>query len=595
MKTAIVGGGHGCRSLLEFILDGGLTQLQLDVRLVCDVRKDAPGVVFAKEWGITTCRSLVEVLRLPGLELVVELTGNDAVADEIYHQLPPGVRVIDHMLARLFWDIIHTEAEVRKERTYVQKVLDSIPDIVLVVDRDKRVKTSNAAFTRYCGRSREDAIGMFCHSAMCGREAALDTADHPCPFDEVVETGETRSIVQVKERVDGDQEHFELTMTPLRDENGEITEVVEALHPISERVALQREAEEFAHRFRQFIDSADDMISIKDLDGRYQVVNQATADFLGKKIEECVGRRIAEISDGKISEIVVGHDREVISGRQAITYEEVLPTSRGERNYSTIRFPLFDYFDDVVGVCTISRDVTREKRLQRELTHADKLAALGKLAAGVAHEINNPLTGILAYAEDLLEGVDDREPRADDYRVIIRETLRCRGIVRNLLDFSRQSRPRMRPANLNAVAERVLSLVERLATFRDIRVTRRLAGDLPAIRGDAAQLQQVVLNLLVNAAEKMPGGGEIVIETMGSEDAGSCHLIVEDTGPGIPDELLGQIFDPFFSTKGNTQGLGLAVSWGIVERHGGTIEAGNRDGEGAWFRVVLPIEGGDDG
>jgi len=594
MKTAIVGAGKGGRSLLEFLLEGGLTELSLDVRLVCDVIEDAPGIELAKEWGIPVCHTLEEALGMPGLELVVELTGRDDVADEIYHRLPRGVRVFDHMLARVFWDLLHAQRRLGQERAYVQKILDSIPDIVLVVDREKRVKATNAAFTRFTGRSREEAMGKRCHWALCGLEEELDTDEHPCPFEEVIETGLRKSLVQVKETLDEGEEHFELTMTPLRDETGEIVEVVEALHPITERVKLRQEVEAFAQRFRQFIDSAHDLISIKDLDGRYQVVNQATADFLGVSIEECVGEKIDGIAGPKIAGLVVGHDREVIEQKRAITYDEMLPHRGREHYYNTVRFPLFDYLGDVVGVCTISRDVTNEKALQRELRHADKLAAIGKLAAGVAHEINNPLTGVLAFAEDLLSEAADGDPRAEDYRVIIRETLRCRGIVRNLLDFSRQSQPRFRRCDLNAVAERTLALIERLATFKDIRVRRTLSDDLAPIRGDAGQLQQVVLNLLVNAAEKMPEGGTLRIETGTLDDGLHGYLTVSDRGTGIPQEILDRVFEPFFSTKQSTHGLGLAVSWGIVERHGGRIEAGNRDGGGAYFRVILPAYGGDD-
>ncbi|MEN8150967.1 MAG: PAS domain-containing protein [Planctomycetota bacterium] len=594
MKTAIVGAGKGCRSLLEFLLEGGLTQLSLDVRLVCDIAEDAPGLAFALEWGIPVCHSLDEALAMPGLELVVELTGRDDVADEIYHRLPAGVRVFDHMLARIFWDLIHTERHLRAERAYAQKILDSIPDIVLVVDRDKRVKAVNAAFTKYTGRSRDEALGELCHWALCRREEELESDEHFCPFEDVLRTGQRRIVSQTKESGDGRVDDFELTMTPLRDESGEIVEVVEALHPIRERVRLRQEVEAFAQRFRQFIDSAHDLISIKDLDGRYQVVNRATAEFLGVGIEDAVGKKIAEIAGPKIAGLVIGHDREVIEKRTAITYDEMLPYGGREHYYNTVRFPLFDYFGDVVGVCTISRDVTREKALQRELRHADKLASLGKLAAGIAHEINNPLTGILSFAEDLLEEAEDGDIRADDYRVIIRETLRCRGIVRNLLDFSRQSKPRMRRCDPNAVAEKTLDLVERLATFRDIDVERRLDPGCPAILGDAGQLQQVVLNLLVNATEKMPGGGELLIETGATEDGLHAFLTVADRGEGIPDEVLERIFQPFFSTKKTTQGLGLAVSWGIVERHGGRIEAGNRERGGAYFRVILPAGGDED-
>jgi two-component system NtrC family sensor kinase len=258
---------------------------------------------------------------------------------------------------------------------------------------------------------------------------------------------------------------------------------------------------------------------------------------------------------------------------------------------STVRFPLLDYKGDATGVCTISRDVTAEKRMQRDLANASKLAAIGKLAAGIAHEINNPLTGVLAFAEDLIEDSNEDDPKVEDYRVIVRETMRCREIVRNLLDFARQTRPHARQVNLNEVVTAALRLVERLPSFRDIELTCELADDLPTIYGDPQQLQQVVLNLLVNAAEAMEGEGRIRVGTDASPADGTAQVRVLDDGPGIPEEDRERIFEPFFSTKSTTHGLGLAVSWGIVERHGGRIDLCDRPGGGTVFTVVLPTTG----
>jgi two-component system NtrC family sensor kinase len=247
----------------------------------------------------------------------------------------------------------------------------------------------------------------------------------------------------------------------------------------------------------------------------------------------------------------------------------------------------------VVGVCNISRDTTEERRLQRQLVQADKLAAIGKLAAGVAHEINNPLTGILAYAEDLLEDADEGDERAEDYRVIIRETLRCRDIVRNLLDFARQTPHRFEKTDLRQVVDNTLALVCRQAIFRDITLKQNLADGILPVAGDGRQLEQVILNLLVNASEGMDHKGTIEISTCVVDAGENCQVAVADDGPGIPEEALGRVFEPFFSTKTTSHGLGLAVSWGIVEQHGGRIEVGNRDEGGTIFRVILPVTEGD--
>ena len=592
MKTAVVGGGRGCRSLLELISEGGLTELTPDVALVCDADPNAEGLKFARKQGIPTCTDLSTVLELPGLELVVELTGRSEVADELHHRLPAGVRMLDHTVARVFWDTIRAERRLRREREQVQKILDSMPDIVMVLDRDMKIETVNAGFTAYTGIAREDARGRACHVALCGREDVPEWDGQACPFREVVRTGKRATLTQVRPGAKGGEEHFELTMTPVTDWRGRVTQVVESLHPITERVRLKREVEQFARRFRRFIDSAHDLISIKDLEGRYEELNQATADFFGMNVADCIGRTAAELYPPEIARMIVEHDRDVVRRKQAISYEETFVIHGREVHTSTVRFPMLDYKGDAVGVCTISRDVTGEKRMQRELVNADKLAAIGKLAAGIAHEINNPLTGVLAFAEDLIEDSEEGDPRVDDYRVIVRETLRCREIVRNLLDFARQTKPHVREVQINEVVERSLRLVERLPSFRDLAIRRELAPELPPIFGDPQQLQQVVLNLLVNASEALEGrGGKIGIATGLAAGEAAVRIEVTDDGPGLPDDAKDRIFEPFFSTKSTTHGLGLAVSWGIVERHGGRIDVGNRPEGGARFTVVLPTCG----
>jgi PAS domain S-box-containing protein len=585
--TAIVGAGRGCRSLLELLLERGLVEFRLDVKIVCDLRSHAPGIVYAARHGIETSSRLEDVFRVPGLELVVELTGDDRTAREIQAQLPPGVRMLDHVLARIFWDQILLEEKLDQERAHVQQILDSMPDIVLVLDREMRILSVNAAFTNFTGLSRSSARGQFCHQVLCRRDGAPSADDAFCPFTEALATGMRVSMVQTRECIPGSHDFFEITMTPVRDAHGEIVQVVEALHPITERVRLTREVEESAQRFRQFIDSAYDLISIKDLSGRYQVMNEATARFFGRPRDGNLGKTVHEVYPVEIAELVAAHDREVIRRGEPVSYEEMFVIDGREHELSTVRFPLRDYKGDIVGVCTISRDTTAEKRLQRELLQADKLAAIGKLAAGVAHEINNPLTGILAFAEDLKEEVSGEEQR-EDCDVIIRETLRCREIVRNLLDFARQKKPQIRGADLNRVVQDTVVLVRRLALFRDVKLTLVLGEALPVVPGDPGQLQQVVLNLLVNAAEGMDGKGEIIVATSLRAGVREVMLSVSDTGPGIPEEALGRIFEPFFSTKKATHGLGLAVSWGIVERHGGRVEADNRPEGGAVFRVFLP-------
>jgi two-component system NtrC family sensor kinase len=247
----------------------------------------------------------------------------------------------------------------------------------------------------------------------------------------------------------------------------------------------------------------------------------------------------------------------------------------------------------VDGVCSIARDITQERQLQQQLIQSAKLAAVGRLAADVAHEINNPLTGVLAYAENLLDEAESDDPRRADYEVIIRESLRCREIVRTLLDFARQEEPSFQIIDLNDVVNKALALVERQAEFQDIAVERRLAKAPLRVNADARQMQQIILNLILNANEAMEGQGTITILSDLLPGQARCFVTVRDDGPGVPSDVRDRIFEPFFSTK-STAGLGLAVSWGIIQRHGGTLTVHENPAGGADFRVELPFAKGSD-
>ncbi len=183
--------------------------------------------------------------------------------------------------------------------------------------------------------------------------------------------------------------------------------------------------------------------------------------------------------------------------------------------------------------------------------------------------------------------MDKDNPLQEDIAIIIRETLRCRDIVRNLLDFAKQSTPKFEIVNPNSIIKQSLDLISRLPQFKDIEIEVLLDEKVPQIKADAKQIQQVILNFLINAADAMKYKGKITISTEYYRQQKKCIISVEDTGPGIPENLMDKIFEPFFSTK-STSGLGLAVSWGIIERHHGTIEVDTAPSGGAIFRILLP-------
>jgi two-component system NtrC family sensor kinase len=229
--------------------------------------------------------------------------------------------------------------------------------------------------------------------------------------------------------------------------------------------------------------------------------------------------------------------------------------------------------------------------MQTHLVQSEKLASLGKLAAGIAHEINNPLGGILIYSHLLLEDTDNDSPYYENLKKIVKETSRCKLIVRGLLEFARPKEPEMSLVNISEIIERSLAIMERQALFQNITIKKSYASDLPQTVADSAQLQQVFINIIINAAEAMDGNGVLTLESSLNADGSLIEVKFSDTGHGIKKEDKKRLFEPFFSTKevGKGTGLGLAISYSIIQKHQGTIEVESQPEKGCTFTVKLPV------
>lgn len=236
------------------------------------------------------------------------------------------------------------------------------------------------------------------------------------------------------------------------------------------------------------------------------------------------------------------------------------------------------------------RDEELRQRAQEEIVKSERLAMIGRLAAGVAHEINNPLGGILLFSRLLLKRAPAEGADKGNLEKIAKEAERCQNIVQGLLDFARQREPKTEPLDINNVVEKSVGLLENQALFHNIEVVKHFQQDLPPVRVDASQMQQVFVNIIMNAAEAMDGKGVLTVVTKAGRESGRVEASFADTGRGIPKEDLGRLFEPFFTTKevGHGTGLGLSISHGIVVRHGGTLSVHSRVGEGSTFVVSLP-------
>ena len=234
---------------------------------------------------------------------------------------------------------------------------------------------------------------------------------------------------------------------------------------------------------------------------------------------------------------------------------------------------------------------TRElQQVQDQLIHAGKMAALGELAAGVAHEINNPLTGILTFSSLLLKKMDENHPWKKDMETIVQQTSRCRNIVKGLLDFARQRKPDRKSSNILTLLEKTLTLLEKQAPFQNIKIVKEFGKEIPPVFIDGDQIEQVLMNIILNAADAMTEkGGTLRIKTDLKD--GIVEVSFSDTGQGIAKDNIPKLFDPFFTTKqtGKGTGLGLAISYGIIQSHNGDIKVESEVGKGSTFRVRLPV------
>jgi two-component system NtrC family sensor kinase len=237
----------------------------------------------------------------------------------------------------------------------------------------------------------------------------------------------------------------------------------------------------------------------------------------------------------------------------------------------------------------VERDEKLKEQTERKIVQSEKLASLGRLASGIAHEINNPLTGVLGYSTVLLEDLEGSEYQ-EDLQIIVDETKRCRDIVGEILNFARETKIEEESANINTIISDALSILLKHISFQNIRIVKRLSEDIPDMNLDINQMKSVINNLAVNAADAMPDGGLLTVSTYVSRDD-EVVIEVSDTGTGISEENLSKIFDPFFSTKevGQGTGLGLAVTYGIIKRHNGSIEVKSKLGEGTTFIIHLPM------
>jgi len=401
---------------------------------------------------------------------------------------------------------------------------------------------------------------------------------------------------------DGKKMTVLLTGYPIRSEKGDIVGYQGINLDITERKRIEEERRETNEFFRNLIESSVDGIIATDMKGNIFIFNKGAEDLTGYSASEVIGRlHITELyPKGMAKEIMENLRSPDHGGVGKLTPLQLTVLNKvGEQVPIQLSAALiYDRSHKEVATVGIFTDLRprlqMEKKLEEthlQLVSSEKMASLGKLAAGIAHEINNPLGGILIYSSLLMEDLSKEDPKRQDLERIVQEAGRCKEIVKSLLEFARQTEPKREPVDINRAITDGLFFLENQALFHNIRITKRLDPSLPLIIGNAGPLKQVFTNIIINAAEAMHGTGELTITTLYSPDRTSVFVEFTDTGEGIPEENLSRIFEPFFTTKdvGKGTGLGLATSYGIIESHGGKIGVKSKVGEGTTFTIELPV------
>jgi two-component system NtrC family sensor kinase len=352
--------------------------------------------------------------------------------------------------------------------------------------------------------------------------------------------------------------------------------------------SLEQKALEIA-RLKDFSENIVESLNVGvlavDLEGIVESWNTRMEQLFGVARQDAVGRQLRSLLPEELaSEIAARGDAEQITG----IYKQRLHHQGKALTLNVSITPLVSKSAERIGRLLLFDDVTQRERMEEQMSQTEKLTSLGLLAAGVAHEVNTPLAVISNYIQMLAKQMPDGDPRQSIIEKIVKQTFRASEIVNNLLNFSRTGAPEAVDIDVNRVVEETLSLVSHPLKTSQIQVVKHLGETLPAVRGSANKLQQVFLNLFLNARDAMPGGGLLEVRTAAHN--GSVEIEVVDTGAGIPREHIHRIFDPFFTTKasGRGTGLGLSVSYGIIKEHSGKIDVRSTPGKGTSFHVEFP-------
>jgi PAS domain S-box-containing protein len=482
--------------------------------------------------------------------------------------------------------------ERKQAEEALQAILKTALDGFYLADLEGKLLEVNDSYCKMIGYTREELLKMSTRDIEA-IESPEEIAQH---IKKVMAQGSDRFESRHK-RKDGQIINVEISVNYLDVGEGQLFVFA---RDITERRRAEEALRDSEEKSRKMFESVSDSISVIDLSGIITQTNQRTVEIHGfSSREEMVGMNAFDLVAPRDRERIARNMRQALKRGIIRDQEYTLLRADGSEFPAELSTSVLkDASGKVTSHITIARDITerkqaeeREKELQKELLLSSRLASIGELAAGIAHQINNPLTGVLGFSQRLLRKSTDQETNQDLKRIYT-EAERAAKVVQNLLTFARRRQPQKQDSDINEILESALELRAYELTTSNIEVVTDLAPGLPELMLDFQQIQEVFLNIILNAEQAMTeanGGGKLTIKT--KERKGYIRTTFTDNGPGIPAKNLEKIFDPFFSTKGEKggTGLGLSVCHGIISEHGGRIYARSKPGEGATFFIELPV------
>lgn len=492
--------------------------------------------------------------------------------------------------------------QIKEEIDWRMRVFDSLSFPTLILRPDRTIVSANQIFLKKIGADLADVVGRTCRDIFrqYDHDPGLPCTQHNCPLQQTLQYSEGSSVLRQITDKDGSTRWEDRVFSPILDEDGNVIYVIESVRDVTRTKTLEKMYNGIRAFLDKVIQSSASAIVAADNNGKLLLMNEAAEDLFGYSFSDAERIRTKDLYPRGVAKRIMDRLRsEVYGGRGKlpVTKETILSAS-GEEIPVEMTAAIIYEGDREAATMAIYNDlrerVAVEKKLQeaqKQVLQSEKMASLGRLAAGVAHEINNPLTGILLYGNMMLEKISPSDPLRQNLEYILEDSERCRDIVKNLLAYSRQTNPTKEAFQINTLVEESLGLIRDQKLFMNVIIDKQLSDAPMAISADRNQMRQVVINLVMNAIDAMEKEGVLTLRTFPEKWGDRAVLEISDTGRGISEENRSRIFDPFFTTKelGRGTGLGLSTVYGIVKENQGNISLKETGPEGTTFRVELPL------